>query len=158
MAVDGIAKGRQYTSQTKLGQLWASVWDEYEACLSNGIQIEVHKVKSHEGEDSTQLLHHTWGNDCADYHAKRCAREHQPSDRELAETASIDAEAWLIQDRMLAAIEAKPKVHKDRDAIQKHTPVITSITEQLKQLGHVFIHRVTPQSPYKCMLCGQQWS
>ena len=42
MAVDGIAKGRQYTSQTKLGQLWASVWDEYEACLSNGIQIEVH--------------------------------------------------------------------------------------------------------------------
>ena len=28
VVVDGIAKGRQYTSQTKLGQLWASVWDE----------------------------------------------------------------------------------------------------------------------------------
>ena len=43
MAVDGIAKGRQYTSKTKLGQLWGAVWDEYEACTRHGIQIQVLK-------------------------------------------------------------------------------------------------------------------
>ena len=48
MAVDGIAKGRQYTSMTKLGQLWADVWDEYESCAASGIIISVLKVKSHE--------------------------------------------------------------------------------------------------------------
>ena len=41
IAVDGIATGRQYTSKTKLGQLWASVWDEYEACIASGIHITV---------------------------------------------------------------------------------------------------------------------
>ena len=46
MAVDGIAKGRQHTSKTKLGQLWTCVWDEYEACIASGIQIIVLKVKS----------------------------------------------------------------------------------------------------------------
>ena len=47
-AVDGIAKGRQHTSKTKLGQLWTCVWDEYEACVRKGIHITVYKVKSHE--------------------------------------------------------------------------------------------------------------
>ena len=46
MAVDGIAKGRQHTSKSKLGQLWASVWGEYEECLANGMHIEVLKVNT----------------------------------------------------------------------------------------------------------------
>ena len=44
MAVDGIAKGRQHTSKTKLGQLWTMVWDEYEACIRHGISITVIEV------------------------------------------------------------------------------------------------------------------
>ena len=44
MAVDGIAKGRQDSSKTKLGQLWTCVWDEYEACIRSGIQSIVLKV------------------------------------------------------------------------------------------------------------------
>ena len=48
MAVDGIAKGSQYKSKTKLGQRWSMVWDEYEACIRHGISITVIKVKSHE--------------------------------------------------------------------------------------------------------------
>ena len=52
MAVDGIAKGRQYTSKTKLGQLWTCVWDGYEACMRHGIHITVLELKSHE---NTQL-------------------------------------------------------------------------------------------------------
>ena len=47
MAVDEIAKGRQYTSKTKLGQLWSMDWDEYEACIRHGTSITVIKVKSH---------------------------------------------------------------------------------------------------------------
>ena len=56
MAVDGVAKGRQYTSKTKLGQLWASVWDGFEECLANGMHIEVLKVKSHENLARWQKL------------------------------------------------------------------------------------------------------
>ena len=48
MAVDGLAKGRQYTSKTKLGQQWIMVWDEYEICVRHGINMTVLKVKSHE--------------------------------------------------------------------------------------------------------------
>ena len=50
MAVDGLHKGRQYTSKTKLGILWGSIWDEYELCVQQGITITVVKVKSHATE------------------------------------------------------------------------------------------------------------
>ena len=75
MAVDGIARGRQHTSQTKLGQLWACVWDEYEACVRNGVQITVLKVKSHEKDINKvpQILQD--GNTCADYYAGLAVRE-----------------------------------------------------------------------------------
>ena len=71
MAVGGIAKGRQYTYKTKLGQLWTCVWDEYEACTQHGIHITVLKVKSHEKDISKgpQILQD--GNSCADYYAGR---------------------------------------------------------------------------------------
>ena len=71
MAVDGIAKGRQYTSKTKLGQLWTDVWDEYESCESRGININVLKVKSHEKDTNKVPQELQDGNNCADYHAER---------------------------------------------------------------------------------------
>ena len=75
MAVDGLAKGRQFTSKTKLGQLWTLVWDDYEACRKHGIQITALKVKSHETdiEKVPQILQN--GNNCADYHAGQAVIE-----------------------------------------------------------------------------------
>ena len=102
MAVDGIAKGRQHTSKTKLGQLWTCVWDEYEACVRNGIHITVYKVKSH-GKDInkvTQILRD--GNNCADYHAGQANIEWPTG--EANRIRNIDSKARWFQERMIQAI------------------------------------------------------
>ena len=107
MAVDGIAKGRQYTSKTKLGQLWASVWDEYEACLANGMHIEVLKVKSHE-RDTSKVPHILQdGNIFADYHAGLGVRE-CPSG-EANRIRNVDSKARWFQERMVQALLMLPK-------------------------------------------------
>ena len=48
MAADGLHKGRQYTSKTQLGKIWTQIWDDYEECVANGIEISVINFKSHE--------------------------------------------------------------------------------------------------------------
>ena len=35
------------------------------------------EVKSHNDDLDVQAQHHNWGNACADYHAKECAKAHQ---------------------------------------------------------------------------------
>ena len=69
MAVDGLRKGRQYTSKTKLGVLWSSIWDEYEGCIQNGIAITITKVKSHSKAEHQVPIVMKQGNDVADHHA-----------------------------------------------------------------------------------------
>ena len=69
MTVDGMQKGRQYTSKTKLGTLWGSIWDEYEHCTSKGMEIIVLKVKSHAKEKDHVPIVLKQGNDVADNHA-----------------------------------------------------------------------------------------
>lgn len=90
---------------------------------------------------------------------KKIAREHQVPDSEEAETQSIDFEAWLIQNRLLAVLEHLPKVQRERDATQTQVPTVR-ITQQmqLEQQGHQFTARDSPQAPYKCMVRGQQWT
>ena len=106
VAVDGIAKGRQYTSKTKLGQLWTCVWDEYEACIRSGIQIIVLKVKSHEKDTNKvpQILQD--GNNCADHHAGLAVRE-CPSG-EANRIRYIDSKARWFQERMVQALLLLP--------------------------------------------------
>ena len=122
-------------------------------------QVHMHKVKSHVSEDDGQPLHLTWGNECADHHAKTCARKHQISLSEQKETESVDAEAWLIQQRILAVLEQLPKIHRDRDAVQSNRPPKrTTYQTKLEQQGHHFLTRPSSLTPYTCVLCGQQWS
>ena len=66
MAVDGLNKGRQYTSKTKLGMLWGSIWDEYESCTQQGIDIKVTKVKSHAKEEHQVPIAMKQGNHVAE--------------------------------------------------------------------------------------------
>ena len=75
MAVDGLRKGRQYTSKTKLGTLWCSLWDEYESCTQRGIEITITKVKSHSKEEHQVPIVMKQGNDVADHHAGLGVRE-----------------------------------------------------------------------------------
>ena len=102
MAVDGIAKGRQHTSKTKLGQLWICVCDEYEACVCNGIRILVHKVKSHEKDINKvpQILQD--GNNCADYHAGQAVIE--CPNGEANRIRNIDSKARWLLERMRQAL------------------------------------------------------
>ena len=107
MAVDGISKGRQCTSKTKLGHLWASVWDEYEECLKSGIAIEVLKVQSHEKDTNKVPKILQDGNNCADQHAGLGVRE-CPSG-EANRIRNIDSKARWFQERMVQAILLLPK-------------------------------------------------
>ena len=107
MAVDGIAKGRQHISKTKLGQLWTCVWDEYEACIASGIHITVLRVKTHEKDTSKvpQILQD--GNNCADHHAGLGVRE--CSSGEANRIRNIDSKERWFQERMVQALLTLPK-------------------------------------------------
>ena len=100
MAVDGIAKGRQYTSHTKLGQLWGEVWDEYEACEQHGMSIEVLKVKSHTTDVNIAPRELQIGNNCADYHAGQAVIECPTG--EANRIRNIDNKARWFQERMIS--------------------------------------------------------
>ena len=99
MAVDGLNKGRQYTSKNKLGILWSSIWDEYELCAQRGITITVVKVKSHAKEEHQVPADMKQGNDVADYHAGLGVRE-CPSG-EVNRIRNLDSKAWWFQERMI---------------------------------------------------------
>ena len=107
MAVDGFAKGRQYTSKTKLGQMWCEVWDAYEACARHGITVKVYKVKSHETDVDIVPLWLQKGNNCADYHAGRGVRE--CPNGEANRIRNLDSRARCFQERMIQAIIMLPK-------------------------------------------------
>ena len=132
MAVDGSAKGRQYTSKTKLGQLWGDVWDEYEACQRHGITIQVIKVKSHETDIDKVPKILQDGNHCADYHAGLVVRE-CPSG-EANRIRNIDSRATWFQERMVQALLLLPKKGRrpnERNHINEegNNPSIPHITQ-----------------------------
>ena len=160
MAVDGTAKGRQYTSKTKLGQLWGDVWDEYEACERHGIQIHVIKVKSHETDTTKvpQVLQD--GNNCADYHAGLGVRE-CPS-REANRTRNMDSRARWFQEKMVQAILMVPKKGRhpnERERISEEEPHvrIPHITQRQGR-ARILKHDVTRRgNMLECQSSGQVW-
>ena len=159
MAVGGIAKGRQHTSKTKLGQLWACVWDEYEACLRNGMQIIVHREKPHEKDIDKvpQILQD--GNNCADHHAGLAVIE-CPNGEENR-IRSIDSKARWFQERMIQALLLLPKrgrhpneQHQISEVVQTRQPHITQRVARAKILKHEVFRR---GPMLECLRCGQFW-
>ena len=102
MALDGFNKGRPYTTQTHLGNTWTQIWDEYEACVQNGINITVINVKSHETVINIVPRELQLGNGCADYHAGQAVIE-APSG-EVRRIRNIDSKARWFQERMIHAL------------------------------------------------------
>ena len=107
MAVDGLKKGRQFTSKTKLGSLWCSIWDEYENCTQHGIHIAVSKVKSHAKEEHQVPIEMKQGDDVADHHAGLGVRECPAG--EANRIRNLDSKAWWFQERMVQALMLLPK-------------------------------------------------
>ena len=160
MAVDGIAKGRQYTSQTKLGQLWACVWDEYEACVQSGIRITVLKVKSHEKDVNKVPKILQDGNNCADYHAGLAVRE-CPSG-EANRIRNIDSKARWFQERMVQALLLLPKKGR-HPSVRNHiseegtNPCIPHTSQRVAR-AKILKHEVIRRRPMlECLRCGQFW-
>ena len=120
----------------------------------------MHKVTSHTEDLDIHVRHHSWGNGCADYHTEAGAIAHKVPDLEEQAIGLIDAEAYLILNRIIAIVETFPKINRDRDSNRWQVLTPKKITQQqrLQGLGHQIAPRETRQSPYKCLSCGQNWS
>ena len=159
MAVDGIAKGRQYTSKTKLGQLWGDVWDEFEACQRHGIRIHVIKVKSHESDITKVPQVLQAGNNCGDYHAGRGVRE-CPSGEENR-IRNLDSRARWFQERMVQAILMLPKKGRhpnEREHISEESQIKIPNIKQRQARARILKHEVSRRgNMLECQRCGQFW-
>ena len=159
MAVDGLHKGRQYTSKTRLGILWRDIWDGYEQCTQQGIQITVVKVKSHAKEEHQVPVEMKQGNDVADHHAGLGVRE-CPSG-EANRIRNLDSKAWWFQERMVRALMLLPKRgrHPHERTYLNDTPLPKVPHNRQRFAGaRLLKHEVSRRGPMiECIKCGQFW-
>ncbi len=113
-----------------MGDLWAQFWMIYQTLQYMGWKIVSHKVKSHSTiEDMVKgkiSYYDRQGNGMADTWAGYGAALHGMPDTQKSILSWIDARAWLIQSRIIAAVRLfSAKSDRDKDT----TPV------QPRQIG-----------------------
>ena len=159
MAVDGLRKGRQYTSKTKLGTLWCSLWDEYESCTKRGIEITFAKVKSHSKEEHQVSIVMKQGNDVADHHAGLGVRECPAG--EANRIRNLDSKVWWIQERMVQALLLLPKRGRhpqERQHLNEAAEIKIPHNRQRQAGARLLKHDVSRRGPMiECKRCGQFW-
>ena len=159
MAVDGLRKGRQYTSKTKLGILWSSIWDEYESCAQNGIAITITKAKSHSKAEHKVPVEMKQGNDVADHHAGLGVRECPQG--EANRIRNLDSKVWWFQERMVQALMLLPKRGRhphERQHLNEAAEIKIPHNRQRQAGARLMKHEVNRRGPMiECKRCGQFW-
>ncbi len=82
-----------------------------------GARLYMHKVKSHVEDLEAQARHHTWGNSCADFHAKESARQHQIPLKEEQAIHYTDGGPWFddYKETQFSSLWSIVKIGMDRD-------------------------------------------
>jgi len=105
------------------GDLWHELKEEKILREKAGYKVDIFKVKAHgslvdiEGEKIT--IEDFKGNALADAFAGEAAKLHQAQHQQIKDIARIDKEAWLVQNRIMATMEAAMNKEDDIQAMSE---------------------------------------
>ena len=140
-----------------MGDLWAQFWMIYQTLQLMGWIIILHKVKSHTTiEDMSKgkiSFYDRLGNGMADTWAGHGAAIQGLPDTKKSILSWIDGRSWLIQSRIIAAVQLfSAKSDRDTDA-KLDQPRLK--VDPLEKLGHI---PAKEGLTWSCCLCGLTWT
>ena len=138
-----------------LAEMWHEFWGDWDKLHEAGTTVYVHKVAAHAREKGIQQDQvHTHGNEAADHWAGKGAMSNATPDQRLNIIGQIDAEAWMIQRRIMAIIKGHP-----REQIHPGTkiPVVRgNLTQDIRrETGHLPVK--CDGKIWQCLACGITW-
>ena len=153
---DGFCAGYK-VKHGSMGDLWAQFWVIYQTLQILGWIIILHKVKSHttiEDMITGEISYYDRRGNCmADTWAGYGAALQGLPDTQKSILSWIDGRAWIIQSRIIAAVQnfaAKSDKDKDSSPYQPRQKV-----DPLEALGHI---PAKEGMTWSCCLCGQAWT